>query len=62
MFVDSLWLTLAGMGSVCVFLLFLIFLMNSLAAIFTYIGPQEDAASDSDEETAAAIAAVLLRK
>ena len=59
---ESLMLTVAGMGSVLLFLLFLVTLMYASASVFAYIGPKDEAVSDEDEAVVAALASVVINK
>ena len=56
---DSLMLTVAGMGSVFLFLTFLVALMYAGAAVFSYIGPRETTDDGEDGAVVAAIAVAL---
>lgn len=60
MLADSLILTVAGMGSVFAFLAFLIGMMYATSAIFTYIGPEEESESASQDDETAVVAAVAV--
>ena len=60
MLADSLILTVAGMGSVFAFLAFLSGMMYATSAIFTYIGPEEESESASQDDATAVVAAVAV--